>query len=178
MTRDLGRRLGLWSDGVPWGSCLVLDAVRQQCLAAKEVERARVLHQHEDLDEDAASSAFLASPFGAHVTRSDWPSSSWNAVRVQAALHSMREGAAPGLMGVTIAVWRSLPSPWPEAVARLHKLVEAERCWPTVLLDTYVAMIPNSAGGTRPQDQRPITVLEVLYRVGAKGIVTSWSPTV
>jgi hypothetical protein len=37
-------------------------------------------------------------------------------------------------------------------------------------------MIPKSAGGSRPQDQRPITVLDVLYRIWAKGVVLAWQP--
>ena len=38
-------------------------------------------------------------------------------------------------------------------------------------------MIPKAAGGSRPRDQRPITVLDVLYRIWAKGIVLQWGPT-
>ena len=38
-------------------------------------------------------------------------------------------------------------------------------------------MIPKASGGSRPQDQRPITVLDVLYRLWAKGVVLTWSPT-
>ena len=37
-------------------------------------------------------------------------------------------------------------------------------------------MIPKSAGGTRPRDQRPITVLDLLYHVWSKGVVLSWAP--
>ena len=39
------------------------------------------------------------------------------------------------------------------------------------LIKAYVAMIPKAAGGSLPQDQRPITLLDVVYRVWAKGIV-------
>ena len=35
-------------------------------------------------------------------------------------------------------------------------------------------MIPKASGGSRPEDQRPITVLELLYRVWAKGITPEW----
>jgi hypothetical protein len=135
-----------------------------------------VLRQHAAVDEERWG-AFMASPFGVHIPTAVWPTLTWDAARVRASLRSMREGAAPGLTAIPIAVWRSLPSPWPEAVARLLNLVEAERRWPSTWLDAYVAMIPKSAGGTRPQDQRPITVLEVLYRLWAKGIVTAWGPT-
>ena len=62
------------------------------------------------------------------------------------------------------------------AVARLLNFIEAEGRWPTEWLDAYVAMIPKAAGGSRPQDQRPITVLEVLYRLWAKGVVLQWGP--
>ena len=37
-------------------------------------------------------------------------------------------------------------------------------------------MIPKATGGTRPRDQRPITVLEVFYRVWSKGIILEWAP--
>ena len=40
----------------------------------------------------------------------------------------------------------------------------------------YVSMIPKASGGTRPCDQRPITVLDLLYRIWAKGVVLAWSP--
>ena len=174
----------LRADSVPWGSRPILDAAGLQCLTVPEVDAAvrafwvdHVLRQHAAVDEDARWTAFLASPFSQHIPTATWPTSSWDAARVRASLRSMREGAAPGLTGVPIAVWRALPSPWPEAVARLLNLVESERRWPSSWLEAYVAMIPKSAGGTRPQDQRPITVLEVLYRLWAKGIVTTWGST-
>ena len=37
-------------------------------------------------------------------------------------------------------------------------------------------MIPKASGGSRPRDQRPITVLEVLYRLWSKGVVMEWGP--
>ena len=40
----------------------------------------------------------------------------------------------------------------------------------------YVTMIPKASGGSRPQDQRPITVLDVVYRLWAKGITQVWAP--
>ena len=88
----------------------------------------------------------------------------------------LREGTSPGSLGIPIAVWRSLPQTWMCSVARLFSLVEAAGHWPTEWLDAYVTMIPKAAGGSRPRDQRPITVLEVLYRVWAKGVTLSWAP--
>jgi hypothetical protein len=35
-------------------------------------------------------------------------------------------------------------------------------------------MIPKASGGSRPEDQRPITVLDLPYRVWAKGVVLEW----
>ena len=55
-------------------------------------------------------------------------------------------------------------------------MVEKAGCWPTKWLDAYVAMIPKAAGGTRPRDQQPITVLDIFYRIWSKGIVLAWAP--
>ncbi len=62
------------------------------------------------------------------------------------------------------------------AVARMLNMVEETGSWPTEWLDTYVSMLPKSTGGTRPRDQRPITVLDVVYRIWSKGIVMVLSP--
>ena len=48
--------------------------------------------------------------------------------------------------------------------------------WPPEWLDAYVTMIPKASGGSRPRDQRPITVLEVMYRIWSKGVVQEWAP--
>ena len=61
-------------------------------------------------------------------------------------------------------------------MARLLSLVEEHRQWPDDSLAAYVAMIPKATGGSRLLDQRPITVLEVLYRLWAKGVVQEWQP--
>jgi hypothetical protein len=56
-------------------------------------------------------------------------------------------------------------------------MVEDTGVWPQELLQGYVALIPKSSGGgSRPQDQRPIAVLDVLYRLWAKGVTLSWAP--
>ena len=62
-------------------------------------------------------------------------------------------------------------------MARLFTPIESNSSWPSEWLDAYVTMIPKAAGGSRPRDQRPITVLEVLYRVWSKGVVLEWGPT-
>jgi len=88
----------------------------------------------------------------------------------------MREHSSPGLRGVPIAVWRSLPEEILAQVAELLNLIEKEQCWPVEFIQAFVTMIPKASGGSRPQDQRPITVLDVLYRLWGKGIVMEWTP--
>jgi hypothetical protein len=168
----------------PWGSRPVLDSSGLQCLTVETVDAAVrgywvdvVLRQHAGVDATARWAAFEASEFGAHVPAASWPSTPWTGERVRSVLSSMREAAAPGLTGIPIAVWRSLPSPWHDAVARLLELVEAAGRWPAEWLQAYVAMIPKASGGSRPRDQRPITVLEVMYRIWSKGVVLEWTPT-
>ena len=39
-------------------------------------------------------------------------------------------------------------------------------------------MIPKASGGSHPRDQRPITVLDVLYRIWSKGLVREWAPAI
>ena len=50
-------------------------------------------------------------------------------------------------------------------------MVEAAGTWPKMWLQAYVVMVPKASGGVRPQDQRPITILPVLYRLWSKGVV-------
>jgi hypothetical protein len=95
---------------------------------------------------------------------------------VQQVFSKMREGASPGALGIPIAVWKALPDEWMAAVARLLNMVEDEGVWPAEWLDAYITMIPKASGGTRPRDQRPITVMDVLYRLWSKGLVLEWTP--
>ena len=88
----------------------------------------------------------------------------------------MRERAAPGSVGIPLAIWKCLPPTWHGAVARLLSLVEATGVWPSEWSEAYVAMIPKACGGSRPRDQRPITVLDLVYRIWSKGVVLAWAP--
>jgi hypothetical protein len=92
-------------------------------------------------------------------------------------LHLMREASSPGVRQFPIALWRCLPDSILARVANLLTLVEQEGKWPDEVVHAYVTLIPKASGGCRPQDQRPITVLDVLYRLWAKGVVLSWTPT-
>ena len=82
----------------------------------------------------------------------------------------MREGSSSGV------------SPYQKAdeyltkVAERLKFIEEAGAWPDELIKAYVAMIPKAAGGSRPEDQRPVTVLDVVYRVWAKCVVMAWVP--
>ena len=174
----------LHATGPPWGSTPILDATGQQCLTVEAVDAAvrsywvdTVLRHHAPVDEDSCWAAFSSSRFGPHIPSATWPSSLWNSERVRDVLRHMREGASPGSLGIPIAVWRALPEAWMSSVARLFVLVEEAGQWPSQWLEAYVTMIPKAAGGSRPRDQRPITVLDVLYRIWAKGTVLTWGPT-
>ena len=168
-----------------WGSSPIMDDNGMQCttLAAVDVTVRQfwvsdVLHRHAAVDGDSAWAAFSASLFSPHIPSMEWPSQPWSGVRVRDALFQLPEASSPGALGIPIAVWRSLPSQWFDAVARLFTLMESDGEWPVQWLDAYVVMIPKASGGTRPRDQRPITVLEVMYRIWSKGLVREWGPAI
>ena len=183
--RDLPGVVYNWLRGssAPWGMTPILAETGMQCLSVEAVDIAvrgywvdTVLRQHAPLNGDAQWTTFMASPFAAHIPVLQWPTSIWSTARVRAVLQQMREAASPGMLGIPIAVWRCLPEEWMAAVAKLLSKVEASGTWPSEWLDAYVAMIPKAAGGARPRDQRPITLLEVMYRVWSKGITMEWRP--
>lgn len=168
--------------GAPWGTTPILDASGSQCLSVSEVDVTvrqywveGILRCHASVDSTARWQLFF-SQFGAHIPVLEWPTPSWSADRVRRILGCMREKAAPGSLGIPLAIWKALPVLWHGVIARLLSLVESDGRWPSEWLDAYVSMIPKSSGGTRPQDQRPITVLDLLYRVWAKGVVLAWTP--
>ena len=173
----------LHAAGAPWGSLPVLDESGMQCTSVAAVDAAvrgywvdQVLRRHAAEDGAVRWAAFQSSEFGNHIPTLSWPAPCWTAERVQLVLRRMREAAAPGSLGIPVAVWKALPEPWHAAVARLLNLIEAEGVWPSEWLVAYVSMIPKSAGGSRPRDQRPITVLDLLYRIWSKGVVLTWAP--
>ena len=88
----------------------------------------------------------------------------------------MSSTSSPGVRGLPVSLWKALPPAFLSRVAALLNLVEGSGEWPREVLSAYVTMIPKASGGTRPQDQRPITVLDVLYRIWAKGVVLTWAP--
>ena len=173
----------LRSPSVPWGVLPIMDDAGHQCTTPATVDAAvrqywvhTVLRHHATVDEEARWAAFNSSRFASHIPVLQWPSVPWSAHRVATVLRQMRQQSSPGTLGIPISVWRSLPTAWMASVARLLTLVEDTGTWPVEWLDAYVAMIPKAAGGSRPRDQRPITVLDVLYRIWSKGIVMEWTP--
>ena len=55
----------------------------------------------------------------------EWLRVAWTAERVRTILAAMREGAAPGQLGIPLAVWKSLPAEWHASLAHLLQLVAA-----------------------------------------------------
>ena len=167
-----------------WGSAPILDVDGVQCLSREAVDREvcaywvrGVWRQHEGVDMEARWAALRESPFFAHYpTDCVWPQLAWTAERVHATLCTMRAAAAPGPRGIPLSVWEALPLAFLGKVAALFTAVELGGAWPPELLRAYVTLIPKTAGGTRPQDQRPITVLDLMYRVWAKGTALAWAP--
>ena len=165
-----------------WGSAPVLDDAGQQCTTTTAVDQAvraywvdQVLRQHALVDGPSCWRLFEQSMFGSFIPTLDWPHHPFTGASVRVALNQMRDGAAPGIPGVPLAVWKAPPDSWMDAVAQLLNLVEAEGIWPAEWLTAYVVMIPKTSGGSRPRDQRPITVLPLLYRVWSKAITLEWA---
>ena len=61
----------------------------------------------------------------------------------------------------------SSSSGWFGGFARILAKVEEIGAWPESLLDAYIAMIPKADGVATPLGQRPLSVLPVVYRIGA-----------
>ena len=173
----------LEGDSPAWGSLPILTASGMQCTTVEEVDASvqdywvqKIWRMHADKDEGERWAAFESSAFFLHLPRCDFPCAEWTKERVVEVLRHFRDGTSPGVRGIPVGVWKSLPEPFFQAVADLLGRVETVGEWPDELVKAYVAMIPKASGGTRPQDQRPITVLDVVYRIWAKGIVLTWAP--
>ena len=97
----------------------------------------------------------------------------WTAERVGEGVRTMHSTSSPGVRGIPVFLWKVLP---PAFLARVADLLRTLPNGPGGMLLAYVTMIPKASRGTRPQDQRPITVLDVLYRIWAKGTALTWAP--
>ena len=95
-----------------------------------------------------------------------------------------RKGVSAG--GLDGWGWRELkvlPVSWFDELARVLTKVEDLGVWPDGLLDAYIAMIPKADGDSTPLDQRPLSMLPVVYRLWAslrlghlREWVEGWSP--
>ena len=173
----------LHGDSAAWGATPIVDDAGQQCCTHAEVDTVvkaywvdGVWRRLEHVDPSLSWAAFQASRFFHHIPHCTWPHESWSLERVRSVLGGMREGSSPGVRGIPLSIWKALPDSFLQRVADLLNLVEKESLWPDELLEAYVTMIPEASGGSRPQDQRPITVLDVVYRLWAKGISQVWAP--
>ena len=167
-----------------WGTYPILNEAGDQCCSVADADAAvrkfwvdQVLRRHASVDAVQQWALFQTSTFGSHIPKVQWQHVPWTGALVRQALGSMREGAAPGPPGIPIAVWKALPTMWTDAVAHLFNGVETEGAWPQECLEAYVVMILKSAGGSRPQVQRPITILPLLYRIWSKGVALQWAGT-
>ena len=96
--------------------------------------------------------------------------------RVWSTLWSIRENSSPGVRDLPLSIWKWLPDAILKNVAVMLNMVDAEGTWPDELLQVYVTMIPKAFGGSRRQDQRPITVQDAFCRLWVKGITQCWAP--
>ena len=94
-----------------------------------------------------------------------------------------KKSTASGLDGWAWNEIEALPLPWFSGLAILVELVETTGVWPQGLLDAYIAMIPKAYGDSTALDQRPLSVLPVVYRLWAslrlghlRGWVEGWLP--
>ena len=146
-----------------WGAVPVLDKCGLQCATREAVDAVvrgfwvdGVLRQHVGVDPRAAWAAFEASAFAAYVPSVALPAPAWDAALVQRVLLATSDRVSPGARSIPVAIWKTLPEASYGALAELYTAVERTGQWPTQVLEAYVAMIPKTAGGGRPQDQRPI----------------------
>lgn len=104
-----------------WGQAPLMDGEGQQLTDVGSVDAAvkdfwvEKVWRKENPDEAEASwGAFERSEFASFVPNigSEWPEPKWTGALVKEVLRSMKQKAAPGMVGVPIGVWLALPSEW------------------------------------------------------------------
>ena len=79
-----------------------------------------------------------------------------------------REGATAGSLDSSgKRELKVLPVSWYDELARILTKVEYVGVWPDGLLDADIAMIPKTVGDATHHGQRPLSVLQVVYRIWA-----------
>jgi hypothetical protein len=136
-----------------------------------------ILQKNDPNLEKSKWAAFRSSKFGSYCLRAQWTFSKWTGERVRTVLGEMKEKAAPGHRNIPISLWKCLPDEVMDSVAKLLTKVEEAKQWPDECLKAYVAMLPKTEVTIGPNDYRPITVMDVIYRLWAKGKVLDWQST-
>ena len=167
-----------------WGQAPLLGSDGKQLTSVGKVDAAvkefwveKVWRKEKPDEAEASWNTFQASefaPFVGNVGRG-WPEPRWTGELVKEVLRSMKQKAAPGMVGVPVGVWLALPSEWHDAVARLLEHILTGGEWPEQAVEAYVSLIPKGLG-TEVTMQRPITVLELIFRIFATGVVKAWRP--
>ena len=122
----------LGGDFASWGTSPILDESGQQCCSHAAVDDAvraywvkGVWRMHEAVDALSSWAAFRASRFFAHIPHCQWPHEPWSFERVRSVLGGMRESSSPGVRGIPLAVWKSLPEAVLTRVGDMLNRVEA-----------------------------------------------------
>ena len=92
-----------------------------------------VWNQHLALDGAQCWDTFRASRFFPYYPTCQWTRAPWCLERVLRVLRVMREASSPGVRGIPISLWRSLPEEVLARVADLLNLIEQEGSWPEEL---------------------------------------------
>ena len=165
-----------------WGSVPLVSDDGNQLVSIAEVDSAakefwvRGLWRRDDpAHAEDHWRDFSASEFSRFIPRCSWPEVVWTPEMVKDIISSMKQ-SAPGTWGIPVSVWKTLPSLCYASVAKLFQQIHETGEWPENLLDAYVVLIPKGQGNEM-KSQRPITVLQILFRIFAKGIVRTWRET-
>ena len=78
---------------------------------------------HAEKDEGQRWAAFERSAFYPHLSHCVFPRADWTMERVLEVVRHFRDGTSPGVRGIPIGVWKSLPELFFKAVADLLRRV-------------------------------------------------------
>ena len=163
-----------------WWASPVLRGDRKAAETPEEVDKAmrsfwvsKILRQD---NPDCAREKWEAysKVFGQFIRRTDIPTQEWTTSRVLSTFKLMNSNSSPGYRGIPISTWKAAPDEVIEAIAHLLNLVEKEGRWPKESTSAYICVLPKTEESAEPGDFRPITVLDVIYRLWARGVVELW----
>ena len=163
-----------------WWASPVLRSDRKAAESPQEVDQAmRAFWVSKILRQNKPESATMkweeySKAFGQFIHRTDFLTQEWTKSRVLSTFKLMNANSSPGYRGIPISAWKAAPDEVIEAIAHLLNLVEKEGRWPKESTSAYVCVLPKTEESAEPGDFRPITVLDVIYRLWARGIVELW----